>query len=318
MQDPHDPVEVNKVFETVLLASIAEQRRARRWGIFFKILLFGYLFILLAMYLMADNTSKGIMQKDHVALVNLDGTISVGKSADADSIVSSLRDAFEAEHSKAVILRINSPGGSPVQSAYIYDEIKRLRKLYPEKKIYSVISDIGASGGYYIASASDFIYANGASIVGSIGVLMPNMGAVAAIQKLGIENRTMTAGDNKDFMDPFSARNPQQEAFAQKMLDNVHAQFINAVKAGRGTRLKNDPQIFSGLFWSGEQALPLGLIDGLGSTSYVAREIIKVEDIVDYTVSEGLLDKLSSRIGSSFSKELAASLGLKSNTQVVF
>lgn len=308
-----DPIEVNKTLETVLLASITEQRRARRWGIFFKILIFGYLFILLGYYFVSDNTSKRILHKEHVALINLDGTIAVGKDGDADAVSTGLRNAFESEHAKAIILRINSPGGSPVQSAYIYDEIKRLRKLYPEKKLYAVISDIGASGGYYIASAGDFIYANGASIVGSIGVLMPNMGAVGAIEKLGLENRTMTAGQNKAFMDPFKRRNLAQEAFAQKMLDNVHEQFIRAVKNGRGNRLKNDPEIFSGLFWSGEQALKLGLIDGLGSAGSVARDVIKVDEIVDYTVSDSILDKLSHRMGTAFSKELVASLGLKSH-----
>lgn len=312
MQDPHDPIEVNKTLETILLASITEQRRARRWGIFFKILIFAYLFILLGMYLVSDNTGKRILHKEHVALINLDGTISAGKDGDSDTIVTGLRNAFEAEYTKAVILRINSPGGSPVQSAYIYDEIKRLRKLYPEKKLYSVISDIGASGGYYVATAGDFIYANGSSIVGSIGVLMPNVGAVGAIEKLGLENRTMTSGANKDFMDPFKVRNLKQEAFAQKMLNNVHDQFIRAVKNGRGNRLKNDPEIFSGLFWSGEQALALGLIDGLGSASHVARDIIKIDEIVDYTVADSILDKLSHRMGAAFSKELVASLGFKS------
>lgn len=307
-----DSIDANKTLETVLLASITEQRRSRRWGIFFKILIFGYVFALVGYYLVGNYNNKGMVLKDHVALIDLEGTIAAGKDADADTVITGLRNAFEAEHAKAIILRINSPGGSPVQSAYIYDEIKRLRKLYPEKKLYSVISDIGASGGYYIAAAGDFVYANGSSIVGSIGVLMPNLGAVGAIQKLGLENRTLTAGTNKDFMDPFKARNPVQEAFAQKMLANVHAQFIQAVKNGRGSRLKNDPDIFSGLFWSGEQALQLGLVDGLASASYVAREIVKIDEIVDYTVADSILDKLSHRMGAAFSKELVASLGLKS------
>lgn len=306
-----DYPEANKTFEKVLLASLTEQRRSRRWGIFFKILLFGYLFALLGMYLSSDTSSKRVLQKDHVALINLEGTIAAGRNSDADTVLTGLHNAFESENAKAVILRINSPGGSPVQSAYIYDEIKRLRKLYPEKKIYTVITDIGASGGYFIAAAGDAIYANGASIVGSIGVLMPGMGAVEAIHKLGIENRTMTSGKNKAFMDPFSKRNPNQEIFAQKLLDNVHEQFIRAVKLGRGDKLQNDPEIFSGLFWTGEQALKLGLIDGLGNASYVAREVVKIEDLVDYTVSDTLLDKLSNRMGVAFSKELVASLGLK-------
>lgn len=311
MQDhPQDySIDTNKILEKTLLASVTEQRRSRRWGIFFKLLVLGYLFILLGLYVSGENSNKRVLYKDHVALVKLDGTIAVGKE-DADTVVSGLRNAFESDYSKAVILSINSPGGSPVQSAYIYDEIKRLRKLYPEKKLYSVIVDIGASGGYYVAAAADAIYANGSSVVGSIGVLMPSMGAVGAIEKLGIENRTMTSGKNKAFMDPFSPRNPQQEAFAQKMLDNVHEQFIRAVKKGRGTRLVNNPEIFTGLFWSGEQALQLGLIDGLGNASSVAREIVKVDEIVDYTVSDTLLDKLSNRMGVAFSKELATGLGL--------
>lgn len=308
MQDyPQDSIEANKVLEKALLASVTEQRRSRRWGIFFKVLVLGYLFIVLGLYLFADNSNKRVLYKDHVALVKLDGTIAAG---DTEGLVSALRSAFESDYSKAVILSINSPGGSPVQSAYIYDEIKRLRKLYPEKKLYSVIMDVGASGGYYVACAADAIYANGSSIVGSIGVLMPNMGAVGAIQKIGVENRTMTSGKNKAFMDPLAPRNPQQEAFAQKMLDNVHQQFIDAVKKGRGSRLKDNPEIFSGLFWSGEQALPLGLIDGLGSASYVAREVIKIEEMVDYTISDTLLDKLSHKMGVAFSKELSANLGL--------
>lgn len=302
-------IEANRLLEKTLLASVTEQRRSRRWGIFFKMLVLGYLFIILGMYLTADNRDKRVLFKDHVALVKLNGTIAVDKE-DADTVVTGLRNAFESDYSKAVILSINSPGGSPVQSAYIYDEIKRLRKLYPEKKLYSVIVDIGASGGYYVAAAGDAIYANGSSIVGSIGVLMPNMGAVGALEKLGVENRTMTSGKNKAFMDPFAPRNIQQEAFAQKMLDNVHEQFIRAVKIGRGTRLVDSPEIFSGLFWSGEQALQLGLIDGLGNASYVARDIVKVDEIVDYTLSDTLLDKLSSRMGTAFSKELTSKLTL--------
>lgn len=311
MQD--HPFDANKTFEKVLLVSLKEQRRSRRWGIFFKILLFVYLFALLAIYLASETNSKRVLQKEHVALVNLEGTIASGRTSDADTVLTGLHNAFEAEHAKAVILRINSPGGSPVQSAYIYDEMRRLRKLHPQKKLYAVISDIGASGGYFVASAADAIYANGASIVGSIGVLMPNIGAVDAIHKLGIENRTMTSGNNKAFLDPFSVRNPKQEAFAQTLLDNVHTQFIQAVKNGRGDRLKSSPEIFSGLFWTGEQALKLGLIDGLGNASYVAREIVKNEEIVDYTVSESLIDKLSQNIGMAFSKELVARLGLKAN-----
>lgn len=317
MQDQLDTnrIDANKTFETVLLASVTEQRRSRRWGIFFKILFFGYFFALLFLF-WPESTAQNVLHKDHVALINIKGVIAAEGEADADTIITGLRQAFEADRAKAVILRINSPGGSPVQSAYVYDEIKRLRKLYPEKKVYSVIADLGASGGYFIAAAGDSIYANGSSIVGSIGVLMPGMGVVGAMEKLGLEQRTITSGVNKMFLDPMSARNPQQEAMAQQMLHSVHEQFIHAVKNGRGKRLQQNPEIFSGLFWSGEQALKLGLIDGLGSAGYVAREVIKIDEIVDYTVSVSILDKITHRMGAAISKEFTASLGISNNKEL--
>lgn len=296
-----------KLLEKTLMANVQEQRRARRWGIFFKALFFGYLiFLTFSWY---EGKPKPVL-KEHVALVDLIGNIGQGQDADADQIVTSLRRAFDEQKAKAIILRINSPGGTPVQSAYVYDELRRLRALHPEKKVYAVVADVCASGAYYVAAGTDFIYANPSSIVGSIGVLMPNFGFVEGMRKLGVEQRSMYAGKNKMFMDPFSPSNPEQMTFAQNLLDNIHQHFIKAVKDGRGNRLKANDEIFTGLFWTGSQALEMGLIDGLGSAGFVAREVIGTEEVIDYTVSHNLLDRLASRFGASFSKQLSSELGL--------
>jgi protease-4 len=247
----------------------------------------------------------------HTALVEINGPIGAGQDADADRISTSLRKAFEAENSKAVLLRINSPGGSPVQAGYMYDEIKRLRNLYPEKKIYSVIMDIGASAGYYVAAATDHIYANQASIVGSIGVIMPGFGMVETIEKLGMEDRTLSAGKNKELLNPFKPLNPEHVAHAKALLNGVHQQFIEAVKLGRGDRLKTNDTIFTGLFWSGKEALELGVIDGLGSAGFVAREIVGEANIVDYTTPHTFLDRLSRQMGTEMSKQFSSALNLR-------
>ncbi|MFI4938184.1 MAG: S49 family peptidase [Candidatus Berkiellales bacterium] len=296
-----------KVLEKALLATVNEQKRSRRWGIFFKVIILGY--IIAVSVLWYQGKAKPAL-KDHVALIDLIGAIGQGQDIDADTIATSLHHAFREGKAKAIILRINSPGGTPVQSAYLYDEIRRLRKLHPEKKVYAVIVDICASGAYYAAAASDKIYANASSIVGSIGVLMPNYGFVDTMKKLGVEQRTLTAGKNKMFLDPFSPENPEQISYARAILADIHQHFIQAVKDGRGNRLKPNDEIFTGLFWTGDQALKLGLIDGIGSAGFVAREVIGVEDIIDYSPSSNLLDRLASRFGASFSKQLSSELGI--------
>lgn len=297
-----------KVIEKTLLATVVEQRRARRWGIFFKTLVFGYIFVLTVAWFQGGKPKPVL--KDHVALIDMMGSIGQGQEIEADQISTSLRKAFNESKAKAIILRINSPGGTPVQSAYIYDELKRLRALNPEKKVYAVVMDICASGAYYAAAAADEIYANQSSIVGSIGVLMPNVGFVEASKKLGIEQRSIYAGKNKLFLDPMSPEKPEQVQFAQVVLDQMHQHFINAVKEGRGSRLKVNDEMFTGLFWAGDEALKLGLIDGFGSAGFVAREVIGIEDVVDYTASTNLLDRLATRFGASVSKQFSTELGL--------
>lgn len=296
--------------EKTLLASVVEQRRARRWGIFFKTIFFGYIFLITLTFFQGDKPKL----KEHVALIDMMGQIGQGQEVEADQVSTSLRKAFSESKAKAIILRINSPGGTPVQGAYIYDEIRRLRGLHPDKKVYAVAMDLCASAAYYVASAADEIYANPSSIIGSIGVLMPNIGVVDLTKKIGIEQRTLYAGKNKLFLDPFSPEKPEQVQFAQAAIDQVHEHFIKAVKEGRGKRLKPNDEMFTGLFWTGEQALPLGLIDGFGSAGFVAREVIGIDDVIDYTVSSNLLDKLASKFGASFSKQLSTELGLNASS----
>jgi protease-4 len=290
-------------------ASINEQRRARRWNTFFKLLLAAYLGILLLMYWPSDWTAGGLGKEKHTALVELQGIISDQMPASADNVINGLRDAFEDKNTAGVILRINSPGGSPVQSGYINDEIRRLRKKYPDTPLYAVISDTCASGGYYVAVAADKIYADKASVVGSIGVRMDNFGFVEAIDKLGIERRLMTAGDHKGFLDPFLPENEVDVEHVQMLLDNIHNQFIDAVKTGRGKLLSDDPKIFSGLVWTGEDSVELGLVDNLGSAGYVAREVVGEEKIVDFTSKPDLFERLGERIGVALARILANSLG---------
>ena len=299
-----------ELIERLASSALTEQRRARRWGIFFKFLLFLYLFALLAVYLPEDWLGAGMGTKKHSALVDVSGVIADDGAANADDIITGLRDAFDDHNTEGVILRINSPGGSPVQAGYVYDEIRRLRREHPDVKLYAVISDTGASGAYYIASAADAIYADKASIVGSIGVLIDGFGFVDTLQKLGVERRLMTAGDHKGFLDPFSPVRPEDQAYAKEMLETIHAQFIASVKQGRGDRLKEDPKLFSGLVWAGEEAFALGLVDGLGSAGYVAREVIGAEDIVDYTTQPDVWQRLADRIGVAMAEVLGTRLGL--------
>ena len=286
-------------------SSLREQRRARRWGIFFKSLTFAYIAALIFMYADTDMSHVNLKEK-HTALVELNGVISDKDEANADSVVTALRDAFDNDNSAGVILRINSPGGSPVQSGYIYDEMRRLREKHPDTPLYAVVTDVCASGGYYIASAADKIFADKASIVGSIGVRMDNFGFVEAIDKLGVERRTLTAGENKALLDPFLPENEKAKAHMQTMLDEIHQQFIDSVKKGRGDRLDTTVEgIFSGLIWTGEAAVNIGLVDALGSSSHVAREVIGEETIVNYTVKQDIFERFAERLGSSVAQVIS-------------
>lgn len=291
------------VLEKVALAAIQEQRRARIWGIFFKLLLFIYLFALLFIgmgWLGKKDTTTG----KHTAMVEVRGVIAADGSASADNVMAGLQDAFKDKRTQGVVLRINSPGGSPVQAGYINDEIRRLRAKYPNIPLYAVVEDICASGGYYVAVAADRIFVDKSSIIGSIGVLMDGFGFTAAMDKLGIERRLLAAGENKGFLDPFSPIEESQKAHAETMLNEIHQQFIKVVRQGRGKRLKETPEMFSGLLWIGQKSVDLGLADGLGSIDYVAREVIKAEDIVDFTPRENIAERVARRFGAAMAETL--------------
>ncbi|ROU01853.1 S49 family peptidase [Marinobacter sp. R17] len=300
-----------KLIEKLVLSMQSEQRKSRRWGIFFKSLTFIYLFALL--FLLKAPVESGLKAAagPHTAVVGINGPIAADEEANADDVIAALRDAFEAPDAKAVLLRINSPGGSPVQAGYINDEIERLKGEHPDKKVYAVISDIGASGAYYIAVAADEIYADKASLVGSIGVVAGGFGFTGLMDKLGVERRLYTAGKNKAFLDPFSPEKPGEVAFWQNVLETTHQQFIEQVREGRGDRLKESDELFSGLVWTGEQALKLGLIDGLGSASYVARDVVGEKELVDYSHKPSpfkqLVDDLGVSVGSGLAQALVQS-----------
>ena len=306
MSEPEKSTSPNwerQVLEKLALSAIQEQRRSRQWSILFKTLGFLYLFIILFLAAGWFGGDGVAIPKAHTALVDLQGVIA-SDQASADSVIGSLQNAFEDKKTKGVILRINSPGGSPVQAGQIYDEIKRLRTLHPQTPLYAVVDDICASGGYYVAAGADRIFVDKASIVGSIGVLMDGFGFTQTMEKLGVERRLLTAGENKGFLDPFSPVDPEQQAFAKQMLEEIHGQFIAVVREGRGKRLKETPEMFSGLVWSGEKSIQLGLADGLGSVESVARDVIKAEDIVDYTRQESLAERLAGRLGATMAKAL--------------
>lgn len=289
-----------QALKDVAMESIKEQRRSRRWGIFFKLFFVAYLLIGLIALIGSGASDTKLTAADKItAVVDINGVIMDGAEASGEMLIPALKEAFEHEKTKGVILRINSPGGSPVQSGIINDEIKRLKAKYKEIPVYAVVSDLCASGGYYIAVAADEIYADKASIVGSIGVRMDNFGAVELMEKLGVERRLYTAGANKGMLDPFLPENETQVAHVNTMLNTTHQQFISVVKEGRGERLQNNPDIFSGLFWTGEDAVKLGLIDGLGSDAYVARELIKAEEMVNFTTEKDLIQRLSERVETS-------------------
>jgi protease-4 len=292
-----------RVITKLAQASLKEQKRARRWSIFFKFLIFAYITFVLLLFIDTD-IDKAKIAKKHTALVELQGIIADGETASADNIVTALKSAFEDEKTEGVILRINSPGGTPVQAGYIYDEIVRLREKYPETPLYAVVSDMAASGGYYVAAAADEIYASNSSIVGSIGVRMDSFGVVDAMEKLGIESRTLTAGEHKALLDPFSPVDEKAQRHLQTMIDEIHQQFITAVKKGRGDRLKEVDDIYTGLIWTGKEAVEFGLVDKIGSASFVAREVIGAEEIVEYSVEEDVLERLADRLGAATARIL--------------
>lgn len=301
-----------ETLEKVLLASVNEQRRARLWGIFFKFALLAYLIVVA--WLVAKPMG-GLMErhgdKAHTAVIDVAGPIMEGNPSDADNLIEGLRDAIKDKKTKGVILRMNSPGGSPVQSAYVYEEIKRVKKEKPELPIYAVVSDLCASGCYYVAAAADKIYVHPASVVGSIGVIMNGFGFVDSMQKLGVERRLLTAGEHKALLDPFSPVNPEEKQHIQGVIDSVHQQFINAVKQGRGERLKENPQLFSGLVWNGEESVKLGLADEFGNTRSVAKDVIKAEETVNFTPKERLLDRITHRLGATLASSLQTAIGLR-------
>lgn len=323
MQDPHDATADSSqdrgransqqtagwergVLERLAFAALEEQRAARRWKLIGRVTWL-LVFVVLAWIALGLGGSAKPVSGPHTAMIEIQGEIAPGAEASADQVVAGIRSAFEARNAHAVVLLINSPGGSPVQAGIINDEIRRLKAKH-NKPIYVVVEETCASAAYYIAVAADKIYVDKASIVGSIGVLMDGFGFTGLMDKLGVERRLMTAGENKGFLDPFSPQTEKQRAYAQTMLNQIHRQFIDAVKAGRGKRLKETPEMFSGLFWSGEQSIELGLADQFGNLDYVAREVVKAEEIVDYTQRENVAERLVKRFGAAIGEGSAKAL----------
>ena len=287
-----------EVLEKLAYQSLKEQKRNRFWGVFFKSLTFVWLFLMLFYMLNWIGGTSGNSAEDHTALIDIQGEIGAQDQVNADSVISSLNDAYDNKHTKGVILRINSPGGSPVQAGMINDEIHRLRKLYPKKPFYVVVEDICASGGYYVAVAADQILVDKASLVGSIGVIMEGFGFTGLMDKLGVTRRMITSGSNKGMLDPFSKEDPKQVEMVRTMIDEIHQQFIAVVKEGRGARLKDTADLFSGRVWNGEQAVKLGLADGFGTVETVARDVFKAPDILDYTMKENFAERVAKRFGA--------------------
>jgi protease-4 len=300
-----------EVLEKLVFASLKEQRAKRRWTIFFRLLFIAIvLFILFSMTDLFSRGASSSVPEAHTALVTLDGVIDAEGEASAEKVVGALQAAYEDAGTRGVILRINSPGGSPVQSGIIYDEIRRLRELHADKPLYVVVEEICASGGYYVAAAADKIYVNRASIVGSIGVIMEGFGFTGLMDKVGVERRLVVSGENKALLDPFSPPNPAQQQYASQLVGEIYQQFVTAVKTGRGDRLKETPEMFTGLIWTGAKSVELGLTDGLGTVESVARDVIKAETVVDYTVKENLAERVAKRVGMSFGAgAVNASLG---------
>jgi protease-4 len=302
--EPGDENWEKSLVNRVVLDALKEQRRTRRWGILFKLLTFAYLFALLAVFLPGDLAERVKAGEKHTAVVDVKGVIAPDTQASAEKIIAGLQAAYDDKNTKGIILRINSPGGSPVQAGRVDDEIHRLKKKHPKIPFYAVVSDLCASGAYYIAVAADKIYVDKASLVGSIGVRLDAFGFESAMKDLGIERRLLTAGKNKGILDPFSPLPEDQKHFIQGLLDDLHQQFIRVVKEGRGNRLKGGDELFSGLFWTGDDAVRLGLVDGLGDSGYVARDIIGAETTVNYTKKKDLLSSFADRLGTSLGEVL--------------
>ena len=294
---PAPAMQLESALERVARELLRQQRSERRWRLFFRFAWLG-LALAVAWSIFAQRMHAPTTSTSHTALVEVRGEIAVDSEASAEQLVAALKSAFEDAGSEAVVLRINSPGGSPVQAGIVYDEIKRLKAKH-KKKVYAVVEEMCASGAYYIAVAADEIYVDKASIVGSIGVLMDGFGFTGLMEKLGVERRLLTAGSNKGMLDPFSPQNEQQVAFAKAMIEQIHAQFIAVVKEGRGDRLKETPETFSGLFWNGEEAVRQGLADKVGNLDYVAREVVKAEEIIDYTPRDNVAERLAKRFGAA-------------------
>jgi len=294
--------------EDILHEHVKENKKRRRWGIFFKSIASIYFLVFFIMLIMPGLRASSRLTRPHASLVDISGAIMPGSINSADNVVSSLSKAFKDPNTKGIILRINSPGGAPVQASDIYNAIFRLRKKYPNKKVYAVCSDFCASAAYYVAAATNDVYANPSSLVGSIGVLLNGFGFTGAMEKLGVSRRLITSGDEKGFLDPFSPLKPQNKAYAKKMLNIVHQQFINDVKKGRGKRLHITPDLFSGLIWTGVQAKKMGLIDGFGSAAYVAQHVIGTKNVVNYTKKRGFIQRLSRNMGASFSHGILSTL----------
>ena len=308
MENSPNPNWERQALEHLLLENLKETRKARRWKAVLRV--FTVLVLVAVVIVVFDFhlPGRGIGVEKHTAMVTLDGEISSSSMANALDINSSLTSAFENENSAGVVLRINSPGGSPVQAGMINDEIHRLRKLYPKKPFYVVVEDICASGGYYVAVAADQILVDKASIVGSIGVIMEGFGFTGLMDKLGVTRRMITAGSNKGMMDPFSKENPQQVEMIKTMIDELHQQFITVVKEGRGARLKDSADLFSGRVWNGEQAVKIGLADGFGTVDTVARDVFKAPDILDYTMKENFAERVAKRFGAEVGAAAGKSL----------
>ncbi len=301
----NDPKWERQLLEKIALASLNEQRTKRRWSVFFKLATLAYLIAVLILVVDWGGSEKLVDGSKHTALINVRGAIEASGETSAGKINDALQSAFEDKRTAGVIMRINSPGGSPVQAGIVYDEILRLRKKHPEIPLYVVVEDLCASGGYYIAAAADKIFVDKASIVGSIGVLMDGFGFTGTMEKLGVERRLLTAGSNKGFLDPFSPQDEKQKEYAKVLLAEIHQQFIDVVRKGRGDRLKETPEMFSGLMWTGSQSIGMGLTDGFGTVDSVARDLIKADTILDYSVKENIAERFAKRLGAEIGQALS-------------
>jgi protease-4 len=326
MIDPATPQWERSVLEKIALKAIEEQRRARQWGILFKLLWLTFAFLILASFLgwigrgdKDGSASASVSTTRHTAVIDVEGVIGVESKASAEKLIKGLNRAFKDSNTQGVVLRINSPGGSPVQAGYVNDEIRRLRAKYPGIPLHAVIQDLCASGGYYIAVAADRIYVDKASLVGSIGVIINGFGFTGTMEKLGVERRAYISGENKDFLDPFAPENPAHRDYAKQMIGEIHQQFIKVVRQGRGARLKETPEMFTGLVWTGEKSVELGLADALGSTEFVAREVFKAEKLVNFTPEENVFERLSKSFGADAGEALgraAAAAAARSAAQM--